>query len=156
MSPPRFDNLVEMFEQSVRAHGERPLFGVKRGGAWGWTTYREVAGQVEACRGGLAARGIRRGDRVTIVSNNRVEWAVLAHACYGLGAALVPMYEAQRPKEWAFICADAGAVALVAATADAYARCRDLAADVPSLKHVIGMALPGEDAASFAALLAAG
>ena len=38
--------------------------------------------------------------------NNRVEWAVAAYACFGLGAAFVPMYEAQLAKEWEFIVSD--------------------------------------------------
>ena len=156
MASPRFENLVEMFERSVQAYGPQPLFGVKRGGAWRWTTYEEVGRQVDAFRGGLAALGVKRGDRVAIVSNNRVEWAVLAYACYGLGAALVPMYEAQLPKEWAFICDDASATAIVGSTAAIYAKCRELPASVPTLKHVIGLDLPPEDPASFAALLAAG
>jgi long-chain acyl-CoA synthetase len=156
MASPRFENLVELFERSVQAYGSRPLFGVKRAGAWGWTTYEEVGRRVDACRGGLAALGVKRGDRVAIVSNNRIEWAVCAYACYGLGAAPVPMYEAQLPKEWAFICDDAGCTAIVGSTADIYARCRELPASAPTLKHVIGIDLPSEDAASFAALLAAG
>jgi long-chain acyl-CoA synthetase len=156
MASPRFGDLVEMFERSVQAFGPQPLFGVKRGGAWTWTTYQEVGALVDACRGGLAALGVRRGDRVAIVSNNRIEWAVCAYACYGLGAALVPMYEAQLPKEWAFICDDAGATVLISATAEIHARCCEVAAAVPALRHVIGLSLPREDPASFEALLAAG
>lgn len=156
MTSPRFENLVEMFERSVQAYGSQPLFGTRRGATWTWTTYEEVGRQVDACRGGLAALGVKRGDRVAVVSNNRVEWAVLAYACYGLGAALVPMYEAQQPKEWAFICDDCAAVALVGSTADVYARCRELSGSVPALRHVVGMDLPAADPASFAALLAAG
>lgn len=156
MTSPRFENLVEMFERSVKAYGPQPLFGTRRGETWTWTTYEEVGRQVDACRGGLAALGVQRGDRVAVVSNNRVEWAVLAYACYGLGAALVPMYEAQQPKEWAFICDDCTAAVLVGATADVYARCRELSGSVPSLRHVVGMDLPASDPASFAALLAAG
>ncbi|MCI0547941.1 MAG: long-chain fatty acid--CoA ligase [Candidatus Rokubacteria bacterium] len=156
MPSPRFNDLVEMFERSVLAYGSRPLFGLRRNEQWTWTTYAEVGRQVDALRGGLAALGIRRGDRVAIVSNNRVEWAVAAYACYGLGAALVPMYEAQLSKEWAFICGDSGAVAIIASTAAIDETCRDIPANVPSVKHVIGLARPESDPASFAALLAAG
>src|SRR5262245_51672983 len=102
-SAPKFENLVELFERSVKLYGSRPLFGTKKGDGFVWTTYEEVGEMVDACHGGLAALGIKHGDKVCVISNNRVEWAVLAYACYGLGAALVPMYEAQLPKEWAFI-----------------------------------------------------
>jgi long-chain acyl-CoA synthetase len=156
MASAKFENLVELFERSVQAYGPRPLFGVKRGGQWTWITYEQVGRQVDACRAGLAALGVRRGDRVAIISNNRVEWAVLAYACYGLGAALVPMYEAQLPKEWAFICGDCSAVAVVAATDPIYEQCRALPANVPSIKHIIGLSLRRDDPSSFEALLATG
>jgi long-chain acyl-CoA synthetase len=156
MSSPAFGNLVDLFERSVKAFGPRPLFGVKRSGQWTWTTYEEVGRRVDACRGGLASLGIGRGDRVAIVSNNRIDWAVAAYACYGLGAAVVPMYEAQLAREWGFICDDCGAVAVIAATAEIHEKCREFARDVPSLKHVIGLALPADDPRSFEAVLAAG
>jgi acyl-CoA synthetase (AMP-forming)/AMP-acid ligase II len=35
---------------------------------------------------------------VAIISNNRLEWAVTMYACQGLGAQIVPMYEAQLEK----------------------------------------------------------
>src|SRR5262245_42474414 len=99
MSSPKFENLVDMFERSIKLYGPRDLFCTKTGGQWVWTTYQEMGALVDKFRAGLTSLGIQHGDRVAIISNNRVEWAVAAYACYGLGAALVPMYEAQLPKE---------------------------------------------------------
>jgi long-chain acyl-CoA synthetase len=156
MATPKFQNLVEMVERSVKLYGQRELFGTKKGGQWVWTTYAQFGKQVDDFRGGLASLGIKRGDNVAIVSNNRVEWAVAAYACYGLGAALVPMYEAQLPKEWAFIINDCGAVAMIASTADILKKVEDIREKTPSLKHVIGLELPKTDPRSYAALLEAG
>jgi long-chain acyl-CoA synthetase len=156
MPSTNFTNLVEMFERSVTAFAANPLFGVKRGTQWSWITYQEVGRRVDALRGGLAGLGVKRGDRVAIVSNNRPEWAVSAYACYGLGAALVPMYEAQLPKEWAYICGDSSAVAVIGATNDIYEQCRALPESVPSLKHVLGLSLPSHHPSSFEAVQAAG
>jgi long-chain acyl-CoA synthetase len=156
MATPKFENLVEMFERSIKLYGPRDLFGTKKGGQWTWTTYAEVGAMVEKFRGGLASLGIKRGDCVAIVSNNRIEWAVAAYACYGLGAALVPMYEAQLPKEWAFIVNDCEAVAFIAATNEIFERAKEIKEKSPSLQHVIGLALPKSDPMSFEALLEAG
>ncbi len=156
MSAAKYENLVDMFERSVKAYGSRELFGTKVSGQWRWTSYAEVGKLVEEFRGGLASLGIKRGDCVAIISNNRVEWAVAAYACYGLGAALVPMYEAQLPKEWAFIANDCKAVAVIVATAEIQGKFNELLEKVPSIKHVIGFALPKTDPLSYAALLEAG
>src|SRR5262249_23574934 len=132
------------------------LFGTKKNGRWVWTSYREFGKMVDDFRGGLAALGVKRGDCVCIVANNRVEWAVAAYACFGLGAALVPMYEAQLQKEGALIATDGGAVAVIAATQEIYDKCKKLPEKAVSLKHVIGLALPKSDALSYDALLESG
>ena len=64
-----------------------------------------------ASRSTSSAAGSRRSacsaaTRSPSSPNNRVEWAVVAYACFGLGAAFVPMYEAQLAKEWEFIVDD--------------------------------------------------
>lgn len=156
MSSIKFENLVDMFERSVEAYGSSELFGTKKDGTWTWITYAEVGKLVDQFRGGLASIGIKRGDKVCIISNNRVEWAVVAYACQGLGASLVPMYEAQLPKEWAFIANDCEAVALVTASQEISDKFNAIKDKAPSVKHVIGLALPKSDPMSYEALLEAG
>lgn len=156
MATPKFENLVEMFERSIKLYGSRELFGTKKDGRWTWTTYGELGKLVDDFRAGLASLGIGRGDCVAIVSNNRVEWAVAMYACCGLGAALVPMYEAQLPKEWAFIVNDCGAVAFIAATKEIFERAQEIKEKAPTLKHVISLAAPKTDPTSYEALLEAG
>ena len=156
MSSIKYENLVDMFERSVKAYGPRELFGTKKNGQWVWTTYAETGKLVDDFRGGLASLGIKAGDRLCVISNNRVEWAVIAYACMGLGASVVPMYEAQLAKEWAFIAEDCSAVGVVAATKEIYEKCLELPAKAPTLKHILGLALPKTDPLSFEALLEAG
>jgi long-chain acyl-CoA synthetase len=133
----RFKSLVELFRKSVEAHGARELFGTKTNGRWSWITYAEFSAMVDKLRGGLASLGVGRGDCVAIVANNRVEWAVAAYACYGLGAAFVPMYEAQHPKEWEFIVRDCEAKVLLLANDGILKKARAFVDAVPSLKTVV-------------------
>jgi long-chain acyl-CoA synthetase len=153
-SAKKFTNLVELFEKSVKAYAGRELFGTKKGETWTWTTYGALGQQVTDSRGGLAALGVARGDRVAIVSNNRPEWAALAYAVYGLGAAYVPMYEAQHAEEWEFIVGDCGAKVLVVATRAIYDKVKSFPERLPELKHVV--CLEGDDDVSYAHLLSAG
>jgi long-chain acyl-CoA synthetase len=134
---PQFKTLVDILEHSTAAYAGRELFGTKTGGRWVWTTYAEFGSLVERFRGGLASLGIQRGDNVACVANNRVEWAVAAYACYSLGAAFVPMYEAQNPKEWDFIIRDCDAKLLVAANDQVLSKAKGMLDSVPSLKHIV-------------------
>jgi long-chain acyl-CoA synthetase len=134
---PRFETLVDILAHSTTAYAERELFGTKEDGRWLWITYAEFGSLVERFRGGLASLGIQRGDCVACISNNRVEWAVAAYACYSLGAAFVPMYEAQSPREWEFIVGDCEAKLLIAASDAVLARCKALLETVPSLATIV-------------------
>ena len=139
----QYQDLVELQEDSCRRFAERPVFGERGEGGWTWTTYRELASLVDAARGGLAALGVGPGDRVAIVSRNRLEWAAAAYATYGLGATFVPMYEAQRPDEWRYIVEDSAARVVLASGDRAVAALRELLGAVPTLAHVVALDEPG-------------
>jgi long-chain acyl-CoA synthetase len=134
---PRYRTLVDILQSALATHSHRPLFGTHKGSQWYWTSYAEFGSMVDRLRGGLASIGVARGDSVAIVANNRVEWAVAAYACYGLGAAFVPMYEAQNPKEWEFIVRDCEAKVLLVASAALLAKAKDSLAALPSLQHIV-------------------
>jgi long-subunit acyl-CoA synthetase (AMP-forming) len=63
---------------------------------------------------------VGRGDKVALISNNRVEWAVAFYAVAGLGGSVVPMYEAQMEKDWRYIVQDSGAKLILAANEAIY------------------------------------
>jgi acyl-CoA synthetase (AMP-forming)/AMP-acid ligase II len=54
-------------------------------------TYRELAGQAARLAGGLAARGVRPGDRVALLIGNRPEFLITICAVVRLGALAVPL-----------------------------------------------------------------
>ena len=150
----RAANLVELAGASVARFADRPLFGEHRDGAWRWTSYAQWQDRVDRVRAGLATLGVGPGDRVAIVSRNCVAWAVAAYASYGLGAAFVPMYEAQRPDDWEFILNDCGATAVFGRTAAIAGALRAMQPRLPALHHVI--AIDGDGPRSLAALAAPG
>jgi long-chain acyl-CoA synthetase len=136
-SPPRFDTLVDIFTQSIEKFPTRELFGTKSGGVWRFSTYAEFGKDVTALRGGLASLGVGKGDKVAIISNNRPEWAVSAYATYTLGAAFVPMYEAQLEKDWEFILDDCEAKVLIAATRAIFEKTKTFLGKVKGLSHIV-------------------
>src|SRR5262245_52871859 len=137
MASPPIVSLVDLLESSVQKYGPRELFGTKTGDNWVYTTYSQFKKLVDDMRAGLAQLGISRGDKVGIISNNRIEWAVIAYATYGLGAAYVPMYECQLEKDWEYIVRDSQAKVLFVSTPAIFEKTKGLPAKVPSLQHVV-------------------
>ncbi len=155
----KFQTLVDIYHDAVKTFPDNPLFGTKRGGQWEWMTYLEFGKQTDAFRAGLASLGLKSGDRVAIIANNRSEWAVAAYACFGLGIAFVPMYEAQLPKDWEFIVRDCEAKALIVATDAIVSKTKDFLDTISGLTHIISLdpATKGTDKVkTFASLIATG
>lgn len=152
----QFQSLSDLLEQSAAKFAKKELFGVKRGTQWSWITYGDFKPDVDRFRSALMDLHVESGDRVAIVSDNRVEWAVAAYATYGRGAAIVPMYEAQSPEEWEFILNDSKAKVVIASKRAIYDRLVEMKGRISSLEHVVGMDLPEGDEHSFAALLERG
>jgi long-chain acyl-CoA synthetase len=152
---PRFTNLVELFQQSVERFAERKAFGTQRGREWHYITYAELDRYVAHARAALAQLGVGRGDRVAIVTENRLEWVILAHATFQRRAVFVPMSEAQHDAELKYILSDSGAKVCVVANMSVATRVSSLREDLLDLQHVI--AIDGsDDVGSWASMLAQG
>jgi long-subunit acyl-CoA synthetase (AMP-forming) len=145
-------NLVDLACTSVSRFADRPLFGERRDGAWQWMSYAAWQARVDALRAALAALGVGRGDRVAIVSRNSAAWAEAAYASYGLGAAFVPMYEAQRPEDWEFILRDCGATVVFARTPMIATALLEMQRRLPLLRHVVPIEGSADDPHSLTAL----
>lgn len=136
-----FHTLTELLENSLQDFAANEIYGEKQAdGSWAFIHYREFGQQVAEARAGLLLKGLQKGDRVGIISDNCVNWAVCAFAVYSVGACLVPMYEAQHPEEWAFILEDSAAKLTFVADERVYNALRSC--EVPSLEHIVGMKLP--------------
>ena len=74
--------------------------------------YRGVVGVARA----LESWGVRKGDRVAILSENRPEWSTADFAILLLGAVTVPVYSTLTPEQTAYTLRDAGASAVFVST----------------------------------------
>jgi long-chain acyl-CoA synthetase len=94
---------------------QRPALTSYRGRTvTGRLTYRELLHRLNGTTHQLATSfGIQRGDRVAILSHNRLELPVLYLAAMRLGAALVPLNPGSAPEDWAYAIEHAGARLLI-------------------------------------------
>jgi long-chain acyl-CoA synthetase len=134
------DNLVELFEKSVKKFPDRPCLGTKnKQGEYEWITYREMGRRIDNLRGGLAGIGVKRGDAVGIISNNSIDWAVCHFATVGLGAFYVPMYEAELTHVWEYIIKDSGTKILFVSKMEIYEKIKDFPSRIPTLEKICMM-----------------
>ena len=94
-------------------HAKPDALNHKREGAWVRISGAEFSARVRAVALGLASLGVRAGDRVALLSENRPEWSIVDLAILSLGAVNVPIYTTQAVEQVRYILEDAGARTLV-------------------------------------------
>ena len=128
--------LVELFRRAVSR--ERNLLNYKKDGQWRQVSSRELESQVREVAMGLHALDVRVGDRVGILSENRVEWTIADLGVINCGALDAPIYATQSPKQVAYILNDAGVEVLFISNQAQYDRVRDALNSCPKLRVIIG------------------
>ena len=119
-------------------HYRRPdLLRFKSGGAWRDISTEDFVSTVRSLALGLDSLGIREGDRVAILSENRPEWTAFDHAILNLGAVGVPIYPTLLTDQVRFILDNSQARALVVSTAVQMEKVRPCLSSLPELARVI-------------------
>ncbi|HYK21201.1 MAG TPA: long-chain fatty acid--CoA ligase [Pyrinomonadaceae bacterium] len=85
---------------------------------------------------GLAGLGIRPGDRIALLSENRPEWSITDLAILSLGAINVPIYTTQSIDQIDFILSDSGARAIFISNRKLHKHAESALAKRP-LEHLI-------------------
>jgi long-chain acyl-CoA synthetase len=99
--------------------------------------YRDMAEQVQDLSLGLQELGVRRGDRVAILSENRPEWAITDYACLTARCTDVPIYPTLPAKQAEYILRDSGAVAVLVSSAAQLEKVTKIRERLPALAHII-------------------
>ena len=84
--------LVDLFDTAVKERPRKDMFQYKEEGRWIPVSSEEASSAVNELAAGLAELGIQAGDRVAILSNNRLEWILADQAILRLGAVVVTIY----------------------------------------------------------------
>jgi len=93
-------------------HNKRDALNQKIGGEWINIPAEAFVARVRHVALGLASLGIKAGDRVALLSENRPEWSITDLAILSIGAVNVPIYTTQAVDQVRFILSDSGARAL--------------------------------------------
>ncbi len=140
--------LTHLFFDAVARFDRPNALQVKVGGKFQPISHRELADRVRHAALGLQELGLKPGDRVGLLSENRPEWAVADYACLTARMADVPVYPNLPAEQIAYILRDSGAVAIFVSDAAQAKKVVEVRAECPALKFVIGFSAKrdaGED-----------
>ena len=111
-SAPVLTSLPSLCLAAAMRHNKPDALNYKVGGEWIRIPAPEFVERVRHVALGLAALGIKAGDRVALLSENRPEWSITDLAILSLGAVNVPIYTTQAVDQVEFILSDSGTRAM--------------------------------------------
>ncbi|HEV7796549.1 MAG TPA: AMP-binding protein, partial [Pyrinomonadaceae bacterium] len=110
---PEPTTLVEAFEYIARVQQRPDALNYKRDGRWLSISSDEMLRRARYIAAGLYWLGVRRGDRVALLSESRPEWTLTDAGCMFATAIDVPIYPTLTPPQVRYILKDSGARVLV-------------------------------------------
>ncbi|WP_439533311.1 AMP-dependent synthetase/ligase [Polymorphobacter sp.] len=132
-------NLVRLFLDWAEERGPLTMLAAKRDGQWQETSWAEARDTVASLSAALLDLGIKAGDRVVLVSENRPEWCLADLAIMGAGAITVPAYVTNTSADHAHILNNSGARAVIVSNQKLAAALLPAVAETSACRIVIGI-----------------
>jgi long-chain acyl-CoA synthetase len=129
--------LVEVYEQVVRNHPKSDTLNYKQEGVWRSISANEMLDRARNVAAGLHALGVRKGDRVAIVSDSRLEWVLADQGSIILGAVGVPIYPTLTPPQVGYILNDCAARVVFVSNNEKLQQLQTVIANCTSIEQVV-------------------
>jgi long-chain acyl-CoA synthetase len=134
---PRARNLVELAERHAKERGGSPSVKHKRDGRWQDVSWSELARRARDVSDGLAAYGIRPGDRIAVIGDTNLEWMLADLGILGAGGVTATIYQSNQPEECRYIIEDSGARLVFCDSAAQVAKIRQVRDRLPKLEGIV-------------------
>ena len=135
-------NLVRLFLDQAARQGDKPFIWAKRHDAWQAWSWKQAEAEMRRIAAGLAGLGIKPGDRVALVAENRPEWVIADLAIMATGAIAVPAYVTNTVDDHRHILSNAGCAGAIVSTRELAERVIDAARQTPGCGFVVAIDPP--------------
>ena len=136
-SNPATNTLPKLLRHHAKAHGRLPGMREKDRGIWQTYSWRQCQEHVRDFALGLAANGFKRGDKLSVLGDNRARlyWAQVA--AQALGGISVPLYQDSIASELAYVLGHAEVSVIVAEDQEQVDKVLSIAGELPHLRLVV-------------------
>jgi long-chain acyl-CoA synthetase len=131
------NTLADIFFASIAHDLERHVI-FKRGSGWQVISSRQLYGYVATLARILKQWGIRKGDRVAILSENRPEWMIADFASVSTGIIDVPIYATLTAEQTLYLLQNSGARVIFVSTLEQLRKVQSIQAQT-SLEKIVVM-----------------
>ncbi|MEE9271067.1 MAG: long-chain fatty acid--CoA ligase [Candidatus Krumholzibacteria bacterium] len=131
------DTIPGLFLHAVKTYDTPAAFQHKKDGRYVSVSHREVFDAVDKACLGLTALGLAKGDRIALLSENRLEWVIADQAILAGGCINVPIYPTLPGNQVEYILRDSESRAVFVSGGEQRQKIEAIRSKLPGLQHVI-------------------
>ena len=129
----------DVFLNRANKYGNRLAIEKKMGGVWHGATWTEYYDRARAVGLGLWSLGVRKGNTVSILSENMLEWLYTDMGSLGIGACVIPVYPTLCSDDIEYIVKDSESKIIVPENRNQLKKVLEIVDRCPSLEKIIVM-----------------
>ena len=133
----RFDTFPKLLAENARRWPDAVAMREKEFGIWNAFTWAECQRRVRLMALGMHKLGLKRGEVVALIGDNRPEWIWGELAAHAMGALSLGIYQDSLGEEVTFLLNIAEARIIVAEDEEQVDKLRELIGETPSVRHIV-------------------
>lgn len=137
----KYSSLAEMFFDVANQFPDKTGYMYKKDDVYQSVLFKDAAEKVKQIAGGLANLGIKKDDKVALLSENRLDWALCDYGILTLNAVNVPIYPSLLPKQIEYLLKDSDSKAIIVSNEDQLKKVEQVRGNCGSLQTVIAFDL---------------
>ena len=128
-----------VIDKGISAHDKKVFVATKRNGEWVETARDEFVRKVRHFALGLYELGVRKGDRVSLHSENSAEWLICDQAILSIGAADVPIFTTQPGEQIKYILENSETKVHIVSNDELFADTKPIMKSIENVEAVISL-----------------
>ncbi len=138
----QYETLNQLFFAAMETHRKPDALMYKSEGSWRPVSWREFLEKARDLALGFHELGLRHGDRLALLSENRAEWFFIDTALQMLGVVNVPIYSTLPARQVSYVVRDSESKVVVASTQSQQEKIASIHNDLTSVEHFIAIETP--------------
>jgi long-chain acyl-CoA synthetase len=139
----KYETLNELFFTAMETYRKPDALMHKSGGTWHRVSSKDFIEKARNLALGLRELGVSRGERIALLSENRLEWFFIDAALQMLGVVNVPIYATLPPTQVSYILRNSESKAIIVSTSAQQAKIASIRNELTAVEHFIAMDPPG-------------
>jgi long-chain acyl-CoA synthetase len=128
--------VFDLIPHQLSSFPQEVMFCMKTAGQWKGVSTQEVKTIADELSLAFLSLGIKKDDKVAIISANRIEWNLIDYGVQQIGAVSVPMYPTITEEDYRYIFEDAGVKLVFVSNEDLLGKVTRAIAGIQSIEGV--------------------